>query len=97
MKSGIIITPNSKGQIVIPQPMRKALGITTGTHLHLLQRGHGMYLYPIQEVVGQLPHENHYPAILKETKGTWQEQWETVRAKRKKTELAASKKRKTAW
>jgi len=79
MKSGIILKPNSKGQFVIPQPLRKTLGITAATYLHVLQRGHGMYLYPIQEVIGKRDHENSYHAILKETKGAWKEKWETVR------------------
>lgn len=97
MKNSSIIKPNSKGQIVIPQAMRKAFGITTTTHLRLVQWDTGMFLYPVQEIMDALSHENQYPAILKKTKGTWQEGWEIVRARRKKIERTASKKRQAVW
>ncbi len=98
MKGGTIIKPNRKGQIVIPKEMRKFLGILADTHLHLLQRGHGIYVYPIKEVTGESFHETSYPALLRETKGKWGKEEEKVSsAQRRKTELLASKKRKTSW
>ena len=97
MKRGAIIKPNRKGQIVIPKEMRKSLGILADTHLHLLQRGHGIYVNPVKEVTGESFHETSYPALLKETKGKWGEESDQIRIKRRKRELLASAKRKVSW
>lgn len=97
MKIGIIIKPNQKGQIVIPKEVRKALGIRANTPLNILQRGYGIYIYPIKELVGESQNEAPYLAILERTKGAWNEDWEGVRKKRKEIELLASKKRRKLW
>ena len=98
MKVGIIAKTNQKGQVVIPQKMRKALGIEPGTVLNLVLAGRGIYLYPVEEVVTKTERENSYLKILERTQGSWKkEDWQVLRKKRRKIELSASKKRKKKW
>lgn len=47
MNTGTIVTPNTKGQIVIPQKIREALGITQNTPLQINQVGQAVILHPI--------------------------------------------------
>ncbi len=93
------MVPNVKGQIVIPQEIRKSLGITAKAPLNLIVRGGGIYLYPIEEVLTGLEGESAYLAILERTQGSWvsDKTWEETAEKRSKIELAASLKRKKAW
>lgn len=98
MKVGVITKPNQKGQIVIPKKMREVLGINDNVALNLILRGNGIYIYPVEEVVAKGERESSYLEILQKTQGTWRkEDWGTVRKKRRKIELTASKKRKQAW
>lgn len=98
MKVGVITQPNSKGQIVIPKEMRTALGIKPGTPLNLMVRGGGLYIYPVKEVITSADTEKSYLMILKKTKGAWgKDQWRDRSKKKRALELAASKRRKTAW
>lgn len=97
MKIGNIVKPNKKGQIVIPQEFRKALGIRGNISLNIVKRGDGIFIYPIKEVITSADSENFYYKILEKTRGKWQEDWENVRKRRRKIELEASKKRKKEW
>lgn len=98
MKVGTIVTPNQKGQIVIPQAMRKALGIEASMPLNLTLRGNGLYLYPIEEILVKGEKESSYLEILKKTQGAWaKDDWSRQRSKKSKIELAASQKRKQPW
>lgn len=97
MKVGPIIKLNPKGQIVIPNKVRKALGISTKTPLHVVQRGQGIYLYPIKDVIGEVKAEESYISLLKKTKGSWDEDWQGIRKRRRAVELLASQKRKKTW
>ncbi len=98
MKVGTIATTNQKGQIVIPKKMRDILGIEPNIVLSLIVRGGGIYIYPIEEVITKAEKESSYFEILKKTQGAWaKENWDSLRKKRAKIELAASKKRKKAW
>ena len=98
MKVGIIAKTNQKGQVVIPQKMRKALGIGAGTVLNLILAGRGIYLYPVEEVVTKTEKESSYLKILARTQGSWKkEDWESLGRRRRKVELLASKKRKKKW
>lgn len=99
MKVGIIIKPNQKGQIVIPKEIRRSLGIGVHTPLNVLQRGEGVYLYPIRGVIDYPQNESSYSAILKRTKGAWRDEGYTgIREKKRRgIELEASKRRKQAW
>lgn len=98
MNVGTITRPNEKGQIVIPKEFRNTLGINVDVPLNLIMRGRGIYIYPITEVVSMVDAESSYLKILEKTKGGWgKENWYTVRGKRKKLELSASRKRKQQW
>lgn len=98
MKVAAIVEPNTKGQIVIPKRMRKTLGIGLNSPLHLSVRGKGIYIYPIVDVIRNVDHDDAYPKILEKTRGSWAgDEWDAKRTEKRKRELAASKKRKTAW
>lgn len=99
MKVGIIIKPNQKGQIVIPKEIRRSLGIGTHTSLNMIQRGQGVYLYPIRGVIDYSKGESSYSAILGRTKGAWkgEDYAESLEKKKRNIELQASKKRKQLW
>ena len=51
MNIGNIVTPNTKGQIVIPQKMRGGLGITSDTPLHLSLTGDAIMIRPIRSII----------------------------------------------
>ncbi len=100
MKVGIISKPNTKWQIVIPKEIRQKLGITKDHFLHLLIRGNGLFIQPIQEVVHQTDTNDNYLKILEETKGAWgiiQDKENKTEKEKRSEELAASKKRKDLW
>lgn len=98
MKVGKISQTNSKGQVVIPKSIRDELGITAGVPLNIVQRGMGVYIFPIKDVVSAAEEEPTYVEILEKTKGSWAgDDWTQVRKERKETELEASKKRKEQW
>lgn len=97
MKVGTIIKPNKKGQIVIPQEFRKALGIKYDISLNIIKKGGGIFIYPIKEVITSVESENSYYKILEKTRGKWSEDWEKLEKSRRKIELEASKKRKKQW
>lgn len=98
MNVGIITKPNSKGQIVIPKEMREALGVDASVALNLILRGGGIYIYPVEEVITKGEKGNAYLEVLKKTQGAWtREDWDALRKRRRKTEIAASRERKKAW
>lgn len=98
MNVGIITTTNQKGQIVIPQKIRKQLGIYPNSVLNLIPTGDGIYLYPIEGVITKAEKESSYFELLKKTKGTWdEEKWSLLKKNRKQTELKASSARKKPW
>jgi len=98
MKIGAIVRPNQKGQIVIPKEFRDKLGIDANVTLNLVLRGGGIYLYPIEEVIGVVESEDSYLRILEKTKGSWKdENWAKLRKKRRRLELSASRIRKKQW
>jgi len=98
MKIGSVVKTNQKGQIVIPRDFRDELGIDSTVSLNLILRGGGIYIYPIEEVVSSLEREDSYLKILEKTRGSWgKEDWKNLRRKRRRIELAASKRRKRKW
>lgn len=98
MNIGIIVVPNQKGQIVIPKKARQALNINPGTPLNLIVRGGEIYIHPVEEVIVKTEKESTYSEILEMTRGAWlDEDWDALRKRRRKIELAASRKRKKAW
>lgn len=98
MKIGSIARPNAKGQVVIPKEVRDALGIDANALLTIVVRGRGIYMYPIDEVITKVETESSFLKMLEKTKGTWAERgWTAMRRRKRKTELAASKRRRRAW
>jgi AbrB family looped-hinge helix DNA binding protein len=98
MKIGIITKTNQKGQIVIPKAMREELGIDADVPLNLALKDNGIYIHPVNEVFASKRRESSYLDILKKTQGTWaKENWATLKKKRRKIELTASRKRKRKW
>ena len=94
MKIGFIVQTNQKGQIVIPQSVRKELQIEKNSFLYLIVEGKGIHLYPIEDIITPAEAQDSYLKVLKLTRGGWQEEdWEKLRKKRKKIEISASKKR----
>lgn len=98
MKIGSFITPNEKGQIVIPKEIRDALGIDTNVTLNVILAGKGIHIYPVKEFLTKTEAESSYIKLLEKTKGAWKgEDWDSVKEKKSKIELAASKSRKNSW
>ena len=100
MKIGIITTPNEKGQIVIPKKIRDKLYITQNTHLNLVLKDNGIYIYPIEKIIPKTAKGQSYTEILKKTQGTWGKETKdekTSRIKQRKIELAASARNKKTW
>ena len=99
MNIGVIVKPNQKGQIVIPKEIRDELDITENTHLNIVVRGEGVYIYPIDEVLTKVESESPYLTILKKTQGAWADDksWDKTEKRRRKIELAASLSRKKTW
>lgn len=98
MKVGVITQTNQKGQIVIPKHFRETLGIKSSVLLNLMLRGGGIYIQPVDEVITKTEKEPSYVKILEKTQGAWAgDDWDKTRKKKRKIELAASKRRKKSW
>jgi AbrB family looped-hinge helix DNA binding protein len=99
MNIGNIVTPNTKGQIVIPQKMRGGLGITSDTPLHLSLTGDAIMIRPIRSIITNNDTHVARAEVLKNTAGSWiGDDWPKTEKKRKQIELAETKKRKTmSW
>ena len=100
MKIGEIGKLNKKGQVVIPKKYRDDLGISEDSPLHIVKRGHGVYMYPIKDVVDSSEELNDaaYTQVLKKTQGMWSgDTWEETSAKQADTEKKAAKKGKQPW
>ena len=88
---------SEKGQIVIPQKIRKELNIDASVPLHIVQRGKGVYIYPIREIITETGHETPYLKVLEKTRGAWKKSKKANEQKKRALELTASKKRKEVW
>jgi AbrB family looped-hinge helix DNA binding protein len=102
MKLGTFTRTNEKGQIVIPQAMRKSLGIDANVILNIRLTGNGIYIYPIDDFITKTEGESSYLQLLETTKGTWANgQGSKDEKKQEKIqsdiELKAAKARKDAW
>ena len=101
MNIGVIVKPNQKGQIVIPKEIRDELDIKENTHLNIVVRGEGIYIYPAEEVLTRAKSQSinsAYLEIIKQTQGilSLKPYYKNQKARRK-LELAASRRLKTAW
>lgn len=102
MNIGTIVTPNIKGQIVIPKKIRDQLNITQDTSLNIVNDGKTIHIYPVKGVTTVSEFDNGaLYAALKKTQGAWaNEDWEEYdkeEKKRKKIEILATKRNKKAW
>lgn len=98
MNLGNIVSPNEKGQIVIPKEIRDAMGIISGSYLQLIYSGSSIILNPIKAVVTVQDLESSYKDILKKTAGTWSnDNFPQTRKKRRKIELEAITNNKKVW
>lgn len=96
MNIGTIVTPNSKGQVVIPAKVRDMLGITAQTPLQVEVMGHGVMFHPVVRVVrkGDFADET-FAEILKKTQGSWAgDDWPKTEKRRHQIEQRAALKRK---
>lgn len=98
MKIGYFSTTNTKGQIIIPKPLRDALGIDAHVTLNITLVGQGLFIHPVEEFVTKSERESSYLKLLEKTKGAWnKDSWGKFRLKKSTLELNASKARKNAW
>lgn len=94
------MTPNAKGQVVIPQKVREELGIYEGTPLQVVVTGMGVALYPVARVLRKGDFlDERFLGILDRTRGmvAGDKGWEVREKKRKQAELGAVRKMRKAW
>ncbi|MBU1130369.1 AbrB/MazE/SpoVT family DNA-binding domain-containing protein [Patescibacteria group bacterium] len=100
MNLGIISTPNTKGQIVIPKKYRDKLKINPDTLLNILYQNEGIFIQPLKKLFVSTDQnkQESFLDILEKTQGIWSgenwDKWEKKQKKRRKLELKASQKRK---
>jgi len=99
MNLGIISTPNTKGQIVIPKKYRDQLGINSDTPLNIVSQNQGIFIHLLKNtsVSSQKTQKDIFSDILDKTKGSWAkenwQEWEKTEKRKRKIELKASQKR----
>lgn len=98
MKNMTIANSNSKGQIVLPASMRKALNIDEHVSLLITLRGKTIQIEPILSVstVGEITSKNILE-ILQSTQGAWHDDSPDIDDIIRKRELAATARRKQSW
>lgn len=100
MKNVTISKPNSKGQVVIPKPIRDELGINPNVYLRITSVGTSIFMHPITNTATTASESLPFSEILKKTQGAWAKDWPALKktfAKRHALELKAAQKRKQAW
>ncbi|MCI0531806.1 MAG: AbrB/MazE/SpoVT family DNA-binding domain-containing protein, partial [candidate division Zixibacteria bacterium] len=67
-----IVSPNAKGQVVIPAKIRQILGINEETLLQVEQQGQSVIMHPVASVIrkGDFT-KDAFLQILEETRGAW--------------------------
>mgnify|MGYP001612950741 CR=1 FL=1 len=87
-----------KGQIVIPQRMREALGIGQQAPLQVTMVGEAVVIRPVRAVITSSDTNAAVMEVLKKTAGSWAgDDWLETEKKQRVIELAAAKKRKAVW
>ncbi len=102
MNIGIIVTPNIKGQVVIPKKIRDQLNITENTPLNVRMIDDGIYIHPIKEVVTDAEEDQRHRMLLKileETQGAWTDDkdFDKRQKKMRRSEIKVARKMKKAW
>lgn len=94
--NNIIARTNVKGQFVLPVSMRKALGITPETNLHISLEDKVITITPLSPKPFQTKKSLY--EILKSTQGAWAgDDWPETEARQRKIEITAAKKLRNAW
>ena len=94
--NNVIARTNTKGQFVLPISMRRALGITPETNLHVSLEDKVITISPLPPKIFQ--NKKSLYEILKSTQGAWAgDNWPETEAKQRKIEIAAAKKLRNAW
>jgi len=96
MNIPLFTTPNTKGQIVIPKTIRKALSIDETVMLSIKVTGNSIHITPVKHFISPEETESSYVELLKKTQGAWGEKVENEKQK-SQIELHASSKRKHPW
>ena len=94
----VISNTNSKGQIVIPKKFRDKLNINEKVPLTIQLKEDGVTIKPLRKSVTSEENRKLTIEILKSTAGAWAgDNWPETEKRRRKIELAASRRRKKAW
>ncbi len=94
--NNVIARTNTKGQFVLPVAMRKALGITPETNLHISLEDKVITISPLPPKPFQTKKSLY--EILKSTQGALAgDDWPEAEAKQRKVEIKAAKKLKNSW
>jgi AbrB family looped-hinge helix DNA binding protein len=91
-----IVTPNPKGQLIIPLAIRKALKLQPTSPFEVSTIGDQIILKPIYALKTSLGSHEHYLELLQSTQGSWAEDPDDHQ-KKHQFELQATAKAKQAW
>ena len=98
MSVGIITTPNSKGQVVIPKKISDELDISEKTPLNITFSSGEIHISPVGRVVKRYQTRKEFLKMLEMTRGAWAgDDWPKTERKRRKIELAAARKARKEW
>lgn len=89
-----IITPNAKGQLVIPISLRKQLQLTPTTPMEIQAVGQHLVLKPIKAIVTADSDKHQYLDALRQTADSWAGVPLTTKHD---LEIKASKRRRQTW
>ena len=94
--NNVIARTNVKGQFVLPIAMRKALGITPETHLHVSLEDKVITITPLSHK--PVKTKKSLYEILKSTQGALVgDNWPETEARQRKIEIKAAKELREAW
>ena len=94
--NNIIARTNTKGQFVLPVAMRKALGITPHTNLHISLEDKVITISPLPPKPIQTKKTLY--EILKSTQGALAgDDWPEKEEKQRKVEIKAAKELRNSW
>lgn len=94
--NNIIARTNTKGQFVLPVAMRKALGITPETNLHISLEDKVITISPLP--LKPIQTKKTLYEILKSTQGALAgDDWPESEEKKRKVEIKAAKELRNSW
>ncbi len=98
MNIGVIATPNTKGQVVIPKKLRVQFGIDSGSPLNIVAGDGMIYLKPIRTLRGRFPQiGGPYLRVLGMTRGAWGHERDHGHQRKQRLEIVAARRRRRAW